>query len=224
MRYAGSKLYSFEPVYWQVRIWDNHKRVTGWSAPAFWEMGLLDSTEWAGLWITPDLEESTSTSQPCPHLRKEFAIKGSVSEARLYISSQGLYQAEINGKRVGNQEFTPGWTSYKNRIQYQTYDITDYLRVSDNAIGIILGDGWYRGYLGWGNNRNVYGEKLAVIVQIRIIYSDGTIATITTDDSWKSSTGPILKSDIYNGETYDTRLEQAGWSLPGFDEKAGKEQ
>ena len=155
-------------------------------------------------------------------MRKEFSVKGPVSEARLYISSQGLYQAEINGKRVGNQEFTPGWTSYNKRIQYQTYDITDYLRVSDNAIGILLGDGWYRGYLGWGNNRNVYGQKLAVIAQIRIKYNDGTIAYIATDESWKSSTGPILKSDIYNGETYDARLEQAGWSLPGFDDKGWK--
>jgi alpha-L-rhamnosidase len=220
--YAGSKMQSFERVYWQVRIWDNHKRVSGWSEPAFWEMGLLNRAEWEGFWITPDLEESISTSQPCPYMRKEFLVKGPVSEARLYISSQGLYQAEINGRRVGNQEFTPGWTSYKNRIQYQTYDITDYLRVSDNAIGILLGDGWFRGNLGWNNNRNVYGEKLAVIAQIRIIYNDGTIAYITTDESWRSSTGPILKSDIYNGETYDARRELTGWSQPGYDEKDWK--
>jgi alpha-L-rhamnosidase len=220
--YGGSQMRSFERVYWQVRIWDNHNRISDWSAPAFWEMGLLDSTEWVAHWISPDLEESTSTSQPCPYMRKEFSVKSPVSEAKLYISSQGLYRAEINGKKVGNQEFTPGWTSYHNRIQYQTYDITDYLRASDNAMGILLGDGWYRGYLGWGNNRNVYGEKLAVIAQIRIKYDDGTIVYITTDESWKSSTGPILKSDIYNGETYDARLEQAGWSLPGFDDKGWK--
>jgi alpha-L-rhamnosidase len=222
VRYAGSKMHSSERVYWQVRIWDNHKRVSDWSAPAYWETGILDSTEWIARWITPDLEESTSTSQPCPYMRKEFSVKGPVSEARLYISSQGLYQAEINGKRVGNQEFTPGWTSYNKRIQYQTYDITNYLQSSDNAIGILLGDGWYRGYLGWGNNRNVYGRNLAVIAQIRIKYKDGTIAYITTEESWKSTTGPILKSDIYNGETYDARLEIAGWSLPGFDDKGWK--
>ena len=222
VRYAGSTLHSYERVYWQVRIWDNHNRISGWSTPAFWEMGVLDSTAWIAQWITPDLTESTSASQPCPYLRKEFSVKGSVSEARLYISSHGLYQAEINGKRVGNQEFTPGWTSYNKRIQYQTYDITESLRASDNAVGILLGDGWYRGYLGWGNNRNVYGEKLSVIAQIRIKYNDGTIVYISTDESWKSSTGPILKSDIYNGETYDARLEQAGWSLPGFDDKGWK--
>ena len=222
VRYAGSTLHSYERVYWQVRIWDNHNRISGWSTPAYWEMGLLDSTAWIAQWITPDLTESTSASQPCPYLRKEFSVKGSVSEARLYISSHGLYQAEINGKRVGNQEFTPGWTSYNKRIQYQTYDITKSLRASDNAVGILLGDGWYRGYLGWGNNRNVYGDKLAVIAQIRIKYNDGTIVYISTDESWKSSTGPILKSDIYNGETYDARLEQAGWSLPGFDDKGWK--
>lgn len=222
VRYEGSKLHSYERVYWQVRTWDNHNRISGWSAPAYWEMGILDSTEWVAQWITPDLEESTLTSQPCPFLRKEFSVKGPVSEARLYISSHGLYQAEINGKRVGNQEFTPGWTSYNKRIQYQTYDITDYLQSSDNAMGIMLGDGWYRGYLGWGNNRNVYGEKLAVIALIRIKYNDGTIVYISTDESWKSSAGPILKSDIYNGETYDARLEQAGWSLPGFNDRGWK--
>jgi alpha-L-rhamnosidase len=141
-----------------------------------------------------------------------------IARARLYISCQGLYQAEINGKRVGNEEFTPGWTSYHNRIQYQTYDIASYLQKGDNAIGIILGDGWYRGNIGWVGNRNEYGSRLAAIAMVSVQYKDGSTAIISTDDSWKSATGPILKSDIYNGEWYDARLEMPGWSRPGFDE------
>ena len=216
VRYAGKELQSCERVCWQVRVWDNHNRVSDWSAPAWWETGILDSLEWVAHWITPDINESLIVSPPCPYVRKEFSIDRNVSEARLYISSHGLYQAEINGERVGDQEFTPGWTSYHNRIQYQTYDITSILRPSANAIGIILGDGWYRGYLGWGSNRNVYGKKLAVIAQIRIKYTDGTTTYVTTDDSWKSSTGPILRSDIYNGEFYDARVEHYRLEPSGF--------
>ncbi len=222
VRYAGKKLQSCEKVYWQVRVWDNLNRVSDWSVPAWWETGILDSTEWTAQWISPDFEESAMTSPPCPYLRKEFSVHGPVAEARLYISSHGLYRAEINGMKVGDQELTPGWTSYHNRIQYQVYDITTYLHAASNAIGIILGDGWYRGYLGWGSNRNVYGNKLAVIAQLRIRYRDGKTETLITDQSWRSSTGPILKSDIYNGESYDARLEINGWSLAGFDDTGWK--
>ena len=220
--YAGNELQSFEKVYWQVRVWDNHHRISDWSIPACWEMGILDSSEWKAQWISPDLEESALTSQPCPYLRKEFTVDEPVAHARLYISSHGLYQAEINGKKVGDQELTPGWTSYHHRIQYQTYDITSTLNAQSNAIGIVLGDGWYRGYLGWGNQRNVYGKKLAVIAMIRIQYQDGTVKAVITDDSWKSSAGPILKSDIYNGECYDARLEFARWSQADFNDTEWK--
>jgi alpha-L-rhamnosidase len=128
----------------------------------------------------------------------------------------------INGKKVGDELFTPGWTSYNKRIQYQTFDVTSMLQ-SKNSIGATLGDGWYRGNIGWQNQRNYYGEKLALIAQLHIVYADGTSETIETNESWKATTGPILNSDIYNGENYDARLEMPGWKNAGFDDsKWGK--
>ncbi len=141
-----------------------------------------------------------------------------VGEARLYITCHGLYQVEINGKRVGEQEFTPGWTSYDTRLQYQTYDVTEYLKGKQNALGIILGDGWFRGNLGWQEGGNIWGTEVAALAQLRLTYSDGSTEIISTDGSWKASTGPILESDIYNGEVYDATKELTGWSTPDYDD------
>jgi alpha-L-rhamnosidase len=120
---------------------------------------------------------------------------------------------------VGDQLLTPGWTSYKKRLQYQTYDVTALLRPGENAIGAMLGDGWYRGFLAWNDRRAVYGDRLALLGQLRIEYEGGRVETVGTDGTWKSATGPIRASDIYNGETYDARLERPGWSRPGYDDK-----
>ena len=181
-------------------------------------MGKLESKDWVADWITPTWEEDPKKSEPSPYMRKEFALDKSIKQARLYISCQGLYQVEINGKRVGDQEFTPGWTSYDTRLQYQTYDITTLLAQNQNAIGIVLGDGWFRGNLGWIDGRNNWGEKLAAIAEIIVQYTDGTSATIVTDESWKATTGPILESDIYNGEVYDATKELTGWSTVAYDD------
>lgn len=220
--YEGIPLQSFQRVYWQVRIRDNHGQRSGWSEVASWEMGILDSDLWAADWISPLPVGDTTRSMPSPYLRKEFNLRPGISKARLYISSHGLYRAEINGSRVGDQEFTPGWTSYHHRVQYQAYDVTGLLNARDNAMGIILGDGWFRGNLAWSGNRNVYGPRLAAIALLHVWYEDGSEVVIGTDESWKAGTGPILKSDIYNGETYDATRELAGWSSPGFDDRAWK--
>ena len=218
IKYQGQALKSHQRIYWQVRIVDKHGKKSKWSDPAFFEMGKLESSDWKAEWITPAWEENPKKSEPSPYLRKEFALAKTIKQARLYISAQGLYQVEINGSRVGDQEFTPGWTSYDTRLQYQTYDITSLLNQNQNAIGIVLGDGWFRGNLGWIDGRNNWGEKLAAIGEIVVEYSDGTIATISTDESWKATTGPILESDIYNGELYDAGKELTGWSLVGYDD------
>ncbi len=218
IKYLGQPLRSHQRIYWQVRIVDNHGKKSKWSEPAFFEMGKLQPGDWEADWITPTWKEDPKKSEPSPYLRKEFTLAKTIKQARLYISCQGLYQVEINGLRVGDQEFTPGWTSYDTRLQYQTYDITSLLAPNQNAIGIILGDGWFRGNLGWIDGRNNWGEKLAAIGEIRLEYSDGTLATISTDDSWKATTGPILESDIYNGETYDAGKELTGWSKAGYDD------
>jgi len=216
VRYAGPELKSMERVYWQVRIWDNHNRVSDWSEPAYWEMGILDPQLWQASYIGMNPEINKGETRPAQYYRKEFSISKEVQTARLYVSSLGLYQAYINGQKVSDRLFTPGWTSYRTRLQYQVYDVTSML-ASNNAIGAILGDGWYRGSIGWGQN-NYYGDRLALILQLRIDYADGSSDWIVTDQSWKASAGPILTSEIYHGETYDARLEMPGWNRPGFDD------
>ena len=133
------------------------------------------------------------------------------------MTSHGLYEMAINGQRVGDAVLTPGWTSYNKRLQYQTYDVTPLLKQGPNAIGVTLGNGWYRGNLAWDDKRNIYGERLGLLMQIRRHLPRRAAGhVIGSDASWKASTGPILMSEIYHGETYDARLEKPGWSSPGF--------
>jgi alpha-L-rhamnosidase len=216
--YAGPALASGQHCVWRVRAWDGDDRPSEWSGPAFWEMGLLEPSDWQASWIRPDIEEDTSTSQPCPVLRATFAVDGAVRTARAYVTALGLYEMELNGRRVGDEVFTPGWTAYDERLQYQCYDVGDLLVDGENVVGVVLGDGWYRGYLGFGGQRNVYGDKLALLLQVRIVYEDGRVQTVCSDETWRSTTGPILSSDIYNGERYDARLEKPGWSRAGYDD------
>jgi alpha-L-rhamnosidase len=220
--YRGPVLESAGRYSWRVRVWDGNGRASAWSAPASWEMGLLRPGDWKVKWIEPGADEDPRTSQPPPLVRGTFTVKGPVRRARAYVTSLGLYELEINGKRVGDQVFTPGWTSYGKRLQYQTYDVTAHLRPGDNAAGATLGDGWYRGNLAWGKKRNLYGERLALLCQIRVEYADGRVEVLGTDASWKSATGPIRLSDIYMGETYDARLERPGWSAPGYKDEDWK--
>jgi alpha-L-rhamnosidase len=219
VKYGGPAPDPFRRIYWQVRITDNHGKTSDWSEVAWWETGLMEGTPWGADWIGSGWEEDPLKSEPSPYLRKEFEAGGQVARARLYITGLGLYQAEINGRRVGDQQFTPGWTSYHHRIQYQTYDVTDLIREGGNALGIILGDGWYRGNIGWQSHRNAYGKKLSALARLAISYNDGTTEVIATDGTWKSSTGPIRQSDIYNGEIYDAGMELEGWSSPDFDDE-----
>src|SRR3982751_365735 len=127
---------------------------------------------------------------------------------------------EINGRRVGDQVLAPGWTSYDKRLQYQTYDVTDLVKRGANAVGVTLGDGWWRGRLAWEKRRNTYGGSLALLAQIVVRYTDGREQVVTTNEGWRAATGPILASDLYDGETYDARLELHEWSVAGFDDGA----
>ena len=215
--YDGPVLKSMQRVYWQVRIWDNKSKVTKWSAPAFWEMGILEPESWKASWISMPNEQVVKGSKPCQYFRKDFAIGKKIKSARVYVTSLGLYQLLLNGQKVSTNLFTPGWTSYKNRIQYQTYDLTSMIK-QKNSIGAIVGDGWYRGNIGWGNDNGYYGSKLALLAQLQLTFTDGTSETIGTDASWKVTTGPIIFSDIYNGETYDAQKEMPGWANNGFDD------
>jgi len=217
VEYQGPELEPMQRVYWQVRVWDNDGKATKWSEPAFWEMGLTAPELWTASWITMGNEKEMEGSKPSHFLRKEFSASKKIKSARIYVSALGIYELYLNGEKVGDELFTPGWTSYNKRIQYQTYDVTSMLQ-PQNSLGAILGDGWFRGNIGFRNQNNYYGDKLALIAQLQITYSDGTTETVGTDESWKAITGPLIFSDIYNGETYDARLEMPGWATTSFND------
>jgi alpha-L-rhamnosidase len=220
--YAGQALESNKKYFWQVKVWDNKKNESAWSETAFWQMGLLKPEDWTAKWVEGN-NVVDSANGPALIFRKQFAAAKSVKSATAYITSHGLYEAMINGKRVGDYYLTPGWTSYNKRLQYQIYDVTSLLQSGDNAIGVTVGSGWYRTKLGWTTNKNIYGSNLALLLQINVTYADGTEATIISDESWKvTDQGPIRFSEIYDGEVYDASKEIKGWSAIGFDDAQWK--
>ena len=156
-----------------------------------------------------------------PHMRKTAGFSKPVRQARLYASALGVYEFYVNGRRVGNDHFNPSWTDYHKRVQYHTYDVTAMLRSGENVFGIILGDGWYAGYVGLGGPHR-YGTLALALAQVEVQFTDGSTQTIATDGTWKASTGPLLQSDMLMGETYDARKEMPGWDQPGFDDSGWK--
>ena len=220
--YDGPKLDSQTRYCYRVKITDNKGNESPWSDTHLFETGIFDAKEWQASFISADTAESTGFSSSSPLLRKEFNIKGEILNARVYVTSLGLYELRLNGQKVGEDLLTPGWTSYNKRLQYQTYDVTSMLKNGRNALGAMLGNGWYKGYLaGWiGNNRERYGKKTALLLQMYITYADGSEQIVVSDGTWKAHTGPILMSELYHGETYDARLEIPGWDKPGFDDSA----
>ncbi len=215
--YGGPEIGSGERVWWQVRIWDQDNKASNWCEAAWWETGLLNAADWKAEWISLPNEPENKVTLPAHYYRNEFSTDKKVSSARLYASAKGLYEIYINGDKVGDQLFTPGWTSYKNRIQYQTYDVTDMLN-ENNTISALLGDGWYRGFIGFSGQRGYYGDKIALIAQLELKYTDGSTEVIGTNSNWKVTTGALLESDIYNGEFYDANLEMPGWKTTGFND------
>ncbi len=218
VRYQGPALQPLSTYRWQVRTWDNKGNQTAWSEPAVWETGMMEDV-WKAAWIEPEKTISPKESLPPVYTRKEFNVPKKIQSAKLVATARGLYRFYINGKEVSDQLFTPGWTSYNKRLQYQVFDVTGLLKTGINAAGATIAEGWYRGTLGWGDNRNLYGKRLGLLAFFHIVYTDGTTADIGTDESWKATDqGPIRFAGIYDGEVYDATKEMKGWSSAGYND------
>jgi len=232
--YGGKELAWSIECFWKVMVWDEKGKKSRWSKAGKWSMGL---DEWTATWVGFDkprvdaekiLKEKkkgmakakAKNARLLPaasFLRKEFRIAKPVKQAMLYASSLGNYEIHINGQRVGNDYFTPGWTDYNKRVYYNTYDVTAMVKKGANAIGGILAEGWYSGSIGYKLGRDFYGKNPRLSAQLVLEYEDGSARSVTTDDTWKASVGPILEGGFLAGETYDARLEIDGWDEAGFD-------
>lgn len=217
--YTGPYLKSRTRYFYKVKIWDRAGSESDWSDIAYFETGFFSVNEWMAQWITPHEGEINKHAEPAFLLRKCFVLKKEPASARVYSTAAGIYELYINGSPVTEDLFSPGWTSYQKRMQYQTYDVTALLCRGDNGVGIVLGDGWYRSGMGNAQRNFRYGDRRAVLFQMHIRYTDGSEEIIVSDESWKAATGPIRYSTILHGETYDARMEQEGWSNPNYDDR-----
>lgn len=217
--YQGERLRSRRRYYWRVQAWDQDGNPTGWSEPAWWEMGLLAPSDWTGQWIGL---ASGSAACPAPLLRREFDVRGTVRRARVYISGMGLYELFLNGKRVGDRVLDPGSTNYDRRVLYTTYDVTEMLAPGKNAIGVELGRGRYGMTTPsvWFWEKSPWHDAPKLLLQLEIEYEDGGTEVLASNESWKGTGGPTRFDSLYEGEVYDARLAQHGWASPGFDDSA----
>ncbi|WP_424447073.1 family 78 glycoside hydrolase catalytic domain [Microbacterium arborescens] len=218
--WPAAPLRSRERARVRVRVVGDDGERSAWSDALELEAGLLSPSDWSAGPIGAIRNENPLSDTRRPSLvRSEFTVRPGLVRARLYASAHGVYQAELNGRRVGSDVLSPGWTVYDRRLRYYTYDVTELVVDGPNAIGAWLGDGWYRGRLGWrGGFRNVYGDDQSFIGQLELTYADGSRQTVRSDTSWRTAPSPIIASGIYDGECYDAREEQPGWSSPGFDD------
>jgi alpha-L-rhamnosidase len=215
----GGSLRSREVRHVRVRVRDAIGW-SAWSAPLRVEAGLLDPADWVAQAITLPDDPGGREQAPAPLVRREFDVPAPVARARLHVTALGLHRVTINGRAVSDDLLPPGWTPYGRRLLADTYDVTALLTPGTNAIGAMLGDGWYRGRLGWqpGHERCHYGEQVGLIAQLEIDCEDGRRIVFATGDGWRASTGEVRSADLYDGSTVDLRRRQAGWDRPGFDD------
>ena len=232
--YGGKPLLSNQPCYWKVKVWDKDGKPSTWSSLAVWSMGLLEPSDWKGEWIGYDKPRATTASGPASgaakpesaklvlpppsYLRVTFPVRKPVRRATVYSTALGIHDLHLNGQRVSDDYFNPGWTDYTRRVYYRAYDVTNRIHPGDNALGAILADGWYSGYVGFGKQRDHYGKHTRFKSQLHLEYADGSTEIVATGTNWKAATGPIVEADFLMGETNDARAAVHGWDEPGFDD------
>ncbi|WP_244214319.1 family 78 glycoside hydrolase catalytic domain [Pedobacter jejuensis] len=239
IQYKGAKLLSARTYYWKVRVWDNLGNESAWSNAAFWQMGLLSGEDWKGAkWIafekladsnldilpTDGKKDKYNANNILPMFRKNFSVSKAIKKATAFISGLGHFEMTLNGEKVGDDFLAPGWSKYDKEALYVTYDITSQLTKGNNAIGVMLGNGFYHIPPVKGRYRKLkvsYGYP-KMICRVLVEYSDGTSANIISNQSWKTALSPVTFSSIYGGEDYNANLEQKGWNLNGFDDQSWK--
>ncbi len=233
--YDGKELNSAQRVYWKVRVWDEHERISSWSKSALWEMGLLTQAAWGNAkWIAyeklnkadqivPGIAHTKDKGLPrnvLPQFRKEFSIKKQIESATLYISGLGQYEAIINGKKVGTNFLDPGWTNYRKTCLYSSYDVTNNITQGGNVLGVLLGNGmFFIPQERYTKHVIAFGYP-QMISKLLLRFEDGSIEEIVSNESFKVSQSPIVFSSIFGGEDYDATLEQEGWDKPEFDDSS----
>ena len=214
--YAGEKLEPLTRYYWKVISWD-HQGISHVSDIAAFETGMMGIAQWKGAWIS---DHHDIHHKPAPYFRKQFSVNKKIKYARAYIAVAGLFELSVNGQRIGDHFLDPMYTRFDRRTLYVTHDVTTQLQQGNNAVGVILGNGWYnhQSLAVWNFHEAPWRGRATFCMDLRILYEDGTTETIATERDWKTSSGPILSNSIYTGEHYDARLEQEGWDKPNFDD------
>lgn len=233
VHYAGKPLPSSTSIYWKVRTWSGGK-ASPWSEVQHATSAIIEGEPTAPyISFRDDTAFHSKRAQlhlpPARYYRTTFKPDRKIVRAIAHASALGIYELHLNGEKVGDTFFAPGWTNYRKRAYYNTYDLLPYLKDGKNAIGAVVADGWYAGYVGYGKlvgygphrtGRNIYGKTPSVMVQVHLTYDDGSTETIATNPSWKTSTGPEFEADFLMGESYDARKAMPGWSTAGFDDSA----
>jgi alpha-L-rhamnosidase len=218
--YAGPPLASSSRVEWRVQV-RTDRGESPVSEACRLETGLLWTEDWRASWVEPGtMPEGEKGQRPAALLRVEFDLDRPVVAARLYATAQGLYEAFLNGNRVGDAELTPGYTQYDARLQVQTYDVTAQVREGRNALGVILADGWFRGQVGITRAEQQWGDRLAVLAQLHLVHTDGEVTVVGTGPEWRSGPGHVIAADLIEGERWDLSRFPRGWDAPGFADTA----
>jgi alpha-L-rhamnosidase len=207
--YGGKPLTSRARAFWRVTAWDQ-SGATSTSPETFWETGLLRRDDWQARWIGGDWFGSGESGVPAPFLRTRFQAEVKPVSARLYVTALGVYEAYLNGIPVSADRFAPGWTSYRKRVQYQVYDVSELLREGINTFSAVLGDGWYCGHVAQ-EGRQRYGDRPRFLAQLELRFADGSQRMVATGPDWEVAPGPILENDFLMGESHDARQDLVGW-------------